>query len=133
MALPLTEWQLCSEEPVETGPIPAEVAREIFSRYGIASPKPRAYELDYLIGPELGGAADPRNLWPQPYSGSVWNAHVKDALEDYLRHMVCARQISLVRAQQDIAGDWIAAYRKYFRQDLPSADHLAFLKDHPWE
>jgi hypothetical protein len=40
---------------------------------------------------------------------------------------------SHARAQQDLATDWIAAYKKYFRQDAPSPDHLAFLKDRPWE
>jgi len=43
-------------------------------------PRPDAYEVDYLITPELGGATDIRNLWP--YGDTVWNAHVKDQLED---------------------------------------------------
>jgi hypothetical protein len=33
--------------------------------------------------------------------------------------MVCAREIDLATAQHDIAVDWIAAYRKYFRTSEP--------------
>ena len=43
---------------------------------------PDEYELDYLITPELGGLADRRNLWPEPYGLRSWNAHAKDALEN---------------------------------------------------
>ena len=77
------------------------------------------YELDYLITPELGGAPDPRNLWPQRYESRVWNAHVKDELERLLPTLVCDRRIRLETAQRDIARDWIAAYRKYFKTDAP--------------
>ena len=99
--------------------IPASVGREVFDRYGIERPKARAYELDYLIAPELGGADDPRNYWPEPYGISEWNAHVKDALEDRLHQLVCDKKLSLATAQHDIASNWIAAYKKYFRTDRP--------------
>ena len=77
------------------------------------------YELDYLITPELGGAPDARNLWPQRYGSRVWNAHVKDDLERLLPRMVCNQEIRLETAQREIARDWIAAYRKYFKTDAP--------------
>src|SRR4051812_7013962 len=73
----------------------------------------RAYEVDYLITPALGGADDIRNLWPQPYSRSPWNVYVKDALGDRLWRMVCGGEISLETAQHEIAGNWIAASKKY--------------------
>jgi hypothetical protein len=44
---------------------------------------------------------------------------VKDALEERLHEMVCAGQLDLSTAQRDIAADWIAAYKKYFRTDRP--------------
>jgi len=69
----------------------------------------------------LGGSDDIRNLWPQSYSSTVWNAHVKDALEDRLRAMVCAGSLDLEVAQRDLSQDWIAAYRKYFHTDHPIA------------
>ena len=113
--------------------VSASVAQEVFRRYGIRNPRPRSYELDYLIPPALGGTADPRNLWPQPYSAGVWNARVKDALEDRLRTLVCEGNLDLATAQRDLARDWIAAYKKYFRTGTPLLDHVAFVKDRPWE
>lgn len=78
--------------------------------------------MDYLITPELGGATDIRNLWPEPYYDTAWNAHVKDQLEERLHEMVCRGDVDLATAQQDISKDWIAAYRKYFHTDQPIAD-----------
>ena len=83
---------------------------------------PEAYEVDYLITPELGGATDIRNLWPEPYYDTAWNAHVKDQLEERLHEMVCRGDVDLATAQQDISKDWIAAYRKYFHTDHPILD-----------
>ena len=51
----------------------------------------------------------------------------------YLRSLVCAGQLDLATAQQEIARDWIAAYKKYFRTDKPLPEHVSFLKDRPWE
>jgi len=109
------------------------VGRQVFDHYGIDRPRPRDYELDYLIAPELGGADDPRNYWPQPYGVSEWNAHVKDALEDRLHELVCENKLSLATAQHDISSNWIAAYKKYFQTQEPMASHRAFTKDRPWE
>jgi hypothetical protein len=132
---PLTKDAVCAApEHDESGPvISAAVAREVFRRYGIRNPRPRSYEVDYLIPPALGGSDDPRNLWPQPYSAGVWNARVKDALEDRLRALVCEGKLDLATAQNDLARDWIAAYKKYFRTGTPLLDHVAFVKDRPWE
>jgi hypothetical protein len=77
------------------------------------------YELDYLITPELGGAPDARNLWPQRYAAGAWNARVKDELERLLPRLVCDGRVDLQAAQHDIARDWIAAYRKYFKTNTP--------------
>jgi len=112
--------------------VPASMAGQVFNDYGIR-PTPRTYEVDYLIAPALGGATDPKNLWPQPYAAGVWNAGVKDALESHLRELVCQGAIDLSTAQQEIATDWIAAYRKYFRTDKPLSAHASFRKDLPWE
>lgn len=132
-ALPLTEADLCSREPAsESRLVLASVGKRVFEEYGIRNPQPRRYELDYLIDPDLGGSDDTRNLWPQPYS-ATWNARVKDALENHLRELVCAGAISLAQAQQDISMDWISAYKKYFQTDQPIEDHLAFVKDQPWQ
>jgi hypothetical protein len=38
--------------------------------------------------------------------------------------MVCQGAVDLTAAQQEIAGNWIAAYKKYFHTDQPLAEHL---------
>jgi hypothetical protein len=42
---------------------------------------------------------------------------VKDDLEERLHEMVCTGQLDLTTAQRDIATEWIAASKKYFRTD----------------
>jgi hypothetical protein len=36
-------------------------------------------------------------------------------------------------ARRDLAHDWIAAYKNYSRRGIPLVDHVAFVKDRPWE
>jgi hypothetical protein len=118
--LALTVNDVCAEGFAQSVPvIPASIARKVFEAYGIANPRRDAYEVDYLITPELGGATSIRNLWPEPYHAPVWNAHVKDELENRLHRMVCNGELDLVTAQREIAADWIAAYKKYFHSDRP--------------
>ena len=44
---------------------------------------------------------------------------MKDQLERLLAEQVCAGRLDLAVAQQDIAANWIAAYKKYFQTDRP--------------
>lgn len=126
--------QLCALPADDDWPaVPAELALRVFREYGIAQPQPKAYEMDYLITPALGGAERESNLWPQPYEGSVWTANVKDALEDHLRNLVCSGKLDLAVAQQEMASNWIHAYQKHFGTKRPLAEHVAFRKDTPWE
>jgi hypothetical protein len=111
--------ELCNSALPKNQVVPADLRRRVFQAYGMANADPRAYEVDYLITPALGGDDDIRNLWPQPYVSTVWNARVKDALEDRLRDMVCRGQLDLAEAQRDISTDWIAAYKKYFQTNVP--------------
>jgi hypothetical protein len=115
---------VCRDKLNGNGAVMPAVERQVFAEYGMANAKRRAYEVDYLITPALGGSDDIRNLWPQPYAGSLWNAYVKDALEDHLRGMVCSGQLDLTTAQHEIAINWIAAYRKYFHTRQPLPQHL---------
>ena len=126
--IPVTQSQVCSadvatEAATMIAAVPVSLKRKVFEEYGVTPPQPDAYEVDYLITPELGGATDIRNLWPEPYEDTVWNAHVKDQLEDRLHRMVCHGDVDLATAQRDISADWIAAYRKYFHVDKPVADN----------
>jgi hypothetical protein len=132
--LPLTRDDVCAVGMIDTvRVVPVDVAKRVFAAYGVDAPEPRAYEVDYLITPALGGSDNIRNFWPQPYKNTVWNAHIKDALEDHLQQLVCGGQLELARAQHEIAVDWISAYKKYFHTEAPLREHASFLKDQPWE
>jgi len=111
--------QLCTANYPKNRTVPVSLQRRVFEEYGIFRAQPNAYEIDYLITPALGGADDIRNLWPQSYSSTVWNARVKDALEDRMKDLVCNGDLDLAAAQSEIASDWIAAYKKYFHTDRP--------------
>ncbi len=102
--------------------VPSALRKAVFQRYGIVNAQADDYEIDYLIAPGLGGKEDIRNLWPQPYQSTIWNARVKDALEERLHQMVCTGTVNLSTAQKEIAADWIAAYKKYFNTDAPLSD-----------
>lgn len=118
-AILTNEREVCSQPGIKNKPVPVSLQRRVFAEYGIRAAQPDAYEVDYLITPALGGADDIRNLWPQSRWANGWNAQVKDALEDHLRDLVCAGQLDLATAQREIAGNWIAAYKKYFHTDGP--------------
>lgn len=119
VARPASSQQLCGSNDGKNRDVPVALRRRVFELYGIPGVDPKAYEVDYLITPALGGADDIGNLWPQSYSATVWNARVKDALEDRLHEMVCRGDVDLATAQREISTDWIAAYKKYFRTDRP--------------
>jgi hypothetical protein len=72
-------------------------------------------EVDHLISLELGGSNDIKNLWPEPYEGEQFNAHVKDRLENFLHTEICAGRISLTKAQKEIATDWKESFTRRIR------------------
>jgi anti-sigma factor RsiW len=118
----VTVDQLCSGA-TDARPITVAMRAQVLSEYGVQDVPSDQYELDYLITPELGGATDVRNLWPQGYGSPIWNARVKDELEELLPRLVCSHQLDLTTAQRDMAADWIAAYKKYFKTDVPLEAH----------
>ena len=115
----VTANDLCAGRGPSKEPIAVSVRQAVLHDYRMDGIADEEYELDYLITPELGGSSDRRNLWPERYGSRVWNARVKDELEGLLPALVCRGAIDLVTAQQDIAADWIAAYKKYFHTDRP--------------
>ena len=121
--LMVSRQTVCAQKGLRNKSVPVVLQRRVFEEYGITGADPRAYEVDYLVTPALGGADDIHNLWPHSYSATVWNARVKDALEDQLRDMVCEGDLDLKDAQQELATNWIAAYRKYFHTDKPLPEH----------
>jgi anti-sigma factor RsiW len=124
---PGATWDVSVDElcmgATRTRPITDAMRAEVLSAYGVENVPSDEYELDYLITPELGGATDVRNLWPQRYGSPVWNARVKDELEELLPRLVCSRELDLATAQRDMASDWIAAYKKYFNTEVPLDAH----------
>jgi hypothetical protein len=94
--------------------VPDSLKKKAFAEYSI-DPSSDKFEIDHLISLELGGANDIKNLWPQSYTTSPYNAHMKDTLENKLHKMVCTGQITLSKAQKEISSDWISAYNKYVK------------------
>jgi hypothetical protein len=110
---------LCGVQDLDNDPpVNPSLEQAVFKEYGVPASSTKNYALDYLITPALGGSGDIQNLWPQPYS-STWNSRVKDELEDHLHELVCQGKVQLTTAQNDIATDWIAAYKRYFNTDKP--------------
>ena len=93
--------------------VPISVKRQVYASYGIQTWGKGEYEVDHLIPLSLGGSNSTKNLWPESYLTEPWNAHTKDQLEYKLLQLVRSGQVDLHTAQQEIAADWIAAYKKY--------------------
>ncbi|MEO8482547.1 MAG: hypothetical protein ABI634_10085 [Acidobacteriota bacterium] len=111
--------QLCQGDRRGASQADPATRERILRDYGMTTVPEHEYELDYLITPALGGTNDRRNLWPERYTDRTWNAKVKDQLEDLLPALVCEGKVDLRTAQQDIAANWVAAYKKYFKTDVP--------------
>ena len=117
---PVAISEICgmpSGEDVNT--IPPSTQQKVFQEYGLRYVHAQDYEVDFLITPELGGSNDIKNLWPEPYASTAWNAHVKDQLENYLHAQVCEGHLDLSTAQRDIAADWVSAYKRYLHTNTP--------------
>ena len=88
-ALPMTAREVCQRTDADQDPpVAPDVKRAVFRAYRMSDRTARAYQVDYLINPQLGGDNTLRNLWPEPYHATVWNAVAKDALEARLHGMV---------------------------------------------
>lgn len=119
----LTKTKICSIKwGKDERHVTAVMKREVFASYGFTGnddPKcvptgKQRCEIDHLISRELGGADEVKNLWPQPYGTTPWNAHLKDKLENRLHKEMCAEHITLKQAQKMLVDDWRIAYKKYY-------------------
>ena len=98
--------------------VSAEEKKAVYAEYGVPGDHrgfcdvTQGCEVDHLISIEIGGSNEQKNLWPEPYSGQPWNAHVKDRLENFYHDQICTGKMLLTTAQQEIANDWVAAFKK---------------------
>ncbi|MFJ9781931.1 hypothetical protein ACIRSS_20265 [Amycolatopsis sp. NPDC101161] len=77
--------------------------------YGYSDTSLSDYEEDHFLPLELGGAPkDPKNLWPEPHSGSE-NSYSKDSVENAVKKAVCANRATLAAAQHAMLTDWTTA------------------------
>jgi len=115
----LTQEKICAKE-FRTGPfrnVPASRKAKVYAIYGMKNHKgacagKEGCEIDHEISLEIGGSNSIKNLWPEPYTGTKWNAHVKDVLENRLHKIVCAGKMTLKEAQICISKNWIQCYKK---------------------
>jgi hypothetical protein len=117
----LTQEKICAKgfSTKQFRSVPASLKAKVYAAYGMRNHKgackgKEGCEVDHLISLEIGGANTLANLWPQPYAGTPLNAHIKDKLENRLHKLVCAGTLTLQEAQNEIAGDWIASYKRRF-------------------
>jgi hypothetical protein len=123
--VPVSVHDVCSGNlPANDPAVPDPLKQQVLQEYGLANVSNTDYQIDYLVTPKLGGAANIRNLWPEPSVHTPWNAHVKDVLEDRLNYLVCSGQLDLATAQHEVSTDWVAAYKKYFRTNEPIQEHF---------
>jgi len=120
----LGKARICSIKwGVDARHVSAAMKRQVFAAYGYSgNDDPRCTvdaagrrcEIDHLISREIGGADDVRNLWPQAYGDSPWNASLKDKLENRLNKELCAGRITLAAARRMLVDDWRKAYVRYY-------------------
>ena len=117
-ALQVTAKDICvSGYSKKVRNVPQAVKEQVYHDYHIAHRAKGEYEVDHLISLELGGSNSTRNLWPESYETSPWNAHVKDKLENAFHKDICSRKIDIKDAQKQMASNWIVAYKKRFPDD----------------
>jgi len=116
--------EICLRATSDIRKVSAKTKRAVYTAYGNLGGNHTGFcsvqggcEIDHLISLELGGSNDPQNLFPQPYSGVRWNAHVKDRLENELHRNICNGAITPEAAQRQIATNWIQTYCAIFSTD----------------
>lgn len=87
---------------------------QVEAEYGMAA---KSYgstlEIDHIVSLEFGGSNDVANLFPERATPEP-GYHVKDKLENTLHDLVCSGAMTLHAAQEAIATDWEALYKRVF-------------------
>jgi hypothetical protein len=120
---PITLTMICTPGYTQcVRSVSSKIKKAVYKSYGLAGnhtgycESDQGCEVDHLISLEIGGSNDQKNLWPEPYEGEEWNAHVKDQLENWFHTEVCAGRMPLTQAQKEISENWIDAYKKHLGQ-----------------
>ncbi|GAC1491481.1 MAG: hypothetical protein NVS2B8_15660 [Vulcanimicrobiaceae bacterium] len=82
--------------------VPYRVRDAVYARFGLPRGQRRGYVIDHLVPLELGGRNDVANLWPQTRAES----RRKDREENRLHAAVCAGEVSLAAARQQLLARW---------------------------
>lgn len=115
----LTKQVICSAgfRTTSVRNVPQSEKYEVEVEYGLAPAHyGSALEIDHIVSLELGGSNDIANLFPEeasPPEGAP-GFRVKDRLENVAHDWVCEGKISLLAAQEKIATNWEAFYRRVF-------------------
>jgi hypothetical protein len=94
----------------DRGGVTLAMEQKVFARYRLPWSRRGDFKVDHLIPPELGGADNIKNLWPQSVRSRPYGAERKGQLTEVLISRVRAGQMTLAQAQEQISRDWIDAF-----------------------
>ena len=112
----LTKAVICSASfrTSDVRNVPQSEKYEVEAEYGMAERLyGRTLEIDHIVSLELGGSNEVANLFPEKANARP-GYKVKDRLENRLHDLVCSGQMSLRRAQTQIAANWQELYEKVY-------------------
>jgi hypothetical protein len=97
---PMTKAQVCSTVwGLDRRHVTVAMKQQVAKAYGVPWSDRAKYEFDHLVPREIGGADDVRNIWPQPLAEA---RHIKDPAENRIHRAVCAGDMSLHAAQEQM-------------------------------
>jgi hypothetical protein len=99
-----------AESDKDRGGVTLKMEQKVFARYRLPWSRRGEFKVDHLIPPELGGADNIKNLWPQSVRSRPYGAERKGQLTEVLISRVRAGQLTLAQAQEQISRDWIDAF-----------------------
>ena len=106
----LVDGQTYSQRHRETT---QKMKNEAYAAYNV-NKAGREFEIDHRVPLCIGGADDPRNLWPE-LGWQHPSFHDKDRLEARVCRAVCrTRTMTLAEGQAFFLGDWIAGLESVY-------------------
>jgi len=106
----LVDGQTYSQRHRETT---QKMKNEAYAAYSV-NKAGREFEIDHRVPLCVGGADDPRNLWPE-LGWQHPSFHDKDRLEARVCRAVCrTRTMTLAEGQAIFLGDWIAGFESVY-------------------